>query len=84
MDLNKIRDEIDVLDQQIMELLNQRFNLSLQVSAFKKFHDLPIVDKKREKEIISKIGEYTDNEQISLAIKYIYQEIFTQSKKLQK
>lgn len=84
MDIGKIRSEIDIIDQQLMKLLNRRFELSLQVSEFKKFHDLPIIDKKREKEIIMKISDYTVDEQIALAIKATYREIFKESRKLQK
>lgn len=75
MDLEQLRDGINKIDHQLMELLDQRFELVKQVGAYKKENKLPIVDNDRQKLILEK-ANYFNN---STSIKKIYQLIFTTS-----
>lgn len=75
MDLEQLRDGINKIDHQLMELLDQRFELVKQVGAYKKKNKLPIVDNDRQKLILEK----TDNFKNSASIKKIYQKIFNTS-----
>ncbi len=52
--LQPIREQIDKVDQQLLELLSQRLALVEQVSEIKSCHNLPICDPQREQEIIAK------------------------------
>jgi chorismate mutase len=47
--LNKLRKQIDNIDQEIISVLAQRFNLTEQVGLLKAQHGLDAVDKRREK-----------------------------------
>lgn len=75
MDLEQLRDEINKIDHQLMELLDQRFELVKQVGAYKKENKLPIVDNDRQKLILEKANNFNNN----TSIKKIYQQIFTTS-----
>ena len=49
--LKKLRQQIDKLDNQLLEILARRFAVTKQVGEYKKKKNLPVQDKKREKEI---------------------------------
>lgn len=70
MSLQAIRLNIDVLDEQIVALLEQRFQLVLQMKQFK----LSLTDVAREQAILSQIT--------SIYIQNIYKEVFRNSKQL--
>ena len=69
MPLKELRDQIDILDNKIIKLLEQRLKLAAET---KKYKTKP-TDRKREKEILEK----TNN----LYIRDIYKTIFKNSKK---
>lgn len=75
MDLEQLRDGINNIDHQLMELLDKRFELVKQVGAYKKKNKLPIVDNDRQKFILEKANNFNN----SSSIKKIYQQIFTTS-----
>lgn len=75
MDLEQLRDGINNIDHQLMELLDNRFELVKQVGAYKKENKLPIVDNDRQKFILEKANNFSN----SSSIKKIYQQIFTTS-----
>jgi len=54
MSLEKLRTEIDLIDQEMLKLFKKRMELSKQIGNFKKVNNLPIFDEKRESEILSK------------------------------
>lgn len=45
LDLEKIRQEIDKVDQQLADVLESRLHLVMQVAAYKKSKGLPVKDK---------------------------------------
>lgn len=75
MDLEQLRDGINKIDHQLMELLDQRFKLVKQVGTYKKENKLPIIDNDRQKLILEKANNFNN----SASIKKIYQLIFTTS-----
>lgn len=52
--LQEARDEIDQIDQQMAQLFVQRMNAVKNVVAYKKEHNLPILDTSREQAVIEK------------------------------
>ena len=57
MDLSEIRQQIDGIDQQLVELFCRRMNLSAQVADYKKANNLPIFVPARERAILQKVAE---------------------------
>ena len=49
--LKKLRQQIDKLDNQLLEILARRFAVTKQIGEYKKKKNLSVQDKKREKEI---------------------------------
>ena len=81
-DLKEIRQNINKIDEEIIGLLEKRFDLSKKVRAYKISHNKKIYDPVREEEILKKIKE--DNPKYGKYFVKIYQEIMDQSKNLQK
>ena len=57
MDLNEIRNQIDQIDDQLVQLFCQRMNLSAHVADYKKANNLPILVPARERAILQKVAE---------------------------
>lgn len=59
--MKKYREGIDRIDRQLIKLLEERFELVEKIGIKKKELGLPVVDRKREKEIISKRQEQSSS-----------------------
>ena len=57
MELSEIREKIDAVDDQLLDLFLQRMDLSDEVAAYKNEHHLPILNKERERAILAKVTE---------------------------
>jgi chorismate mutase len=77
--LTELRAEISSIDEKILALLTERMNLSVLVALFKKNHNLPIFDPKREEEMLLRYEEKVDFECSS-----IFRAIIDESKRIQK
>ena len=62
MDLNEIRNNIDDIDNQLVDLFCQRMQLSAQVADYKKANNLPIFVPARERAILQKVAELSGSE----------------------
>lgn len=57
MDLKDLRNEIDQIDDQLVALFVRRMEISAQVAAYKKEHQLPVFVPQRETEKLADIAE---------------------------
>ena len=55
-DLTVLREEIDGIDRELVALLERRMDVAAGVAAYKKAHDLPVLDASREAEKLSAIA----------------------------
>ncbi len=55
MDLQSLRDEIDGIDGQLLDLFLKRMETAGKVAAYKKEHALPTLQQGREREILSRV-----------------------------
>jgi len=81
--LGKIRDEINEVDLELVELLNRRLKLALNASAAKLAECNPVLDLARENDVIERVcraneGPMTDDQLIAL-----YLQLMQQSRQLQ-
>lgn len=79
-DLIKYRQDLDLIDQKIMSLINERFMVIEKIKEHKTINKLPILDKTREETILKKTNQYLYKENI----KAIYQTILKESKEFQR
>ena len=76
--MKEFREKIDLIDEKILDLLIERFDLSIKIGLYKKINKLEIENLKREDEIAKSFPDlYKKN------IENIYREIFKNSKHMQ-
>ena len=84
MKLKKLRRQIDVLDKEIVNLLNERAGLTLEIGAFKAKSKQSVYAPDREKEIYDKLTLINKGPLDTESLKPIYREIFSGALSLQK
>lgn len=82
MDLNELREQIDSIDQELVELFVKRMNLSGQVADYKRANDLPILVPARERAILQKVAEMAGGDMGSYT-RVLYSMIFELSRSYQ-
>lgn len=81
-DLSKIREEINEIDKKIVELWKERMDLCLLVAEYKKENNLPVLDSKREAELLNRIANMA-GENLEVYSRVLYDTIMTVSKSYQ-
>lgn len=56
-DLNILRQEIDEIDDQLLDLIFKRFSITSEIGHLKAKENAPAIDKNREYQIISRLEE---------------------------
>ena len=82
MDLTDIRQNIDNIDQQLVDLFCQRMELSAQVAAYKKQNNLPIFVPARERAILHNISQQAGPEMANYT-RVLYSLLFELSRSYQ-
>ncbi len=82
-DLKKLREKIDEIDHQIVELLNRRAEIVLEVGMTKKNSQLKVHSQVREKAILRQLQERNPGPFPNETLKLIYEEILSASVALQ-
>ncbi|WP_207263050.1 prephenate dehydratase [Desulfovibrio sp. Huiquan2017] len=83
-DLGELRNSIDVLDKKIVDLLNQRAELSLSVGRYKAAKGEAIYKPFREQEVMDKIADSSPGPLPDKHLRTIYREIMSSSRHLQR
>ncbi len=83
MNLLELRDKLDVIDAQIVELYENRMDLCKQVAEYKIENGKKVFDKVREQEKLAKVKALTHNEFNSHGIVELFEQIMSMSRKLQ-
>jgi chorismate mutase len=77
--INKLRNEIDNIDKEIIELLVKRFEKTNSITKYKE----TVFDSKRENQIIDKLKNLNNNRLNNDFIDDLYKLILAESKRLQ-
>ncbi len=81
-DLSQIRERINELDNQIVKLWKERMEVCLSVAQYKKENELPILDSKRETELLNRIGNMS-GEDLEIYSRVLYDTVMTVSRAYQ-
>ncbi len=57
MELNELRQQINDIDRQLAQLFAKRMDTTLAVARYKKDHNLPVLDRSRERQVLARIAE---------------------------
>ncbi|MFL3024892.1 MAG: chorismate mutase [Candidatus Neomarinimicrobiota bacterium] len=82
--INKLRKEIDKIDQDLIALLKNRFSIAKEIGQVKASNSLGIDDIDRENKIIKNLSIKANNDLKEEDISNIFKLIFSISKNLQK
>lgn len=74
-----LRKEIDTIDNQIMTLLDKRYDLTKEIGIVKKQQETAVLDSNREEIIKNKIAKFSHYPQINA----VYETIMSESRKQQ-
>jgi chorismate mutase/prephenate dehydratase len=83
-DISDLRVRIDDLDREIVDLLNQRAQVSLGVGRYKAANNEPIYMPFREQEVLNKIADSSPGPLPDKHLRTIYREIMSSSRHLQR
>lgn len=82
-DLLELRDEIDVIDKQIVDLYQERMKIATQVAEYKIETGKKVFDKEREDSKLQKLTSYGDSEFNKHGIRELFEQIMAVSRKRQ-
>lgn len=82
MELTQLRQQIDLIDEEIVSLFCQRMQISAKVADYKKATGSPIYHPGREQEILRRVAEKAGPE-LADYIHALYATIFEQSRNYQ-
>ena len=83
MDLSQLRQQIDTIDRQIVDLYEKRMDVSRQVAEYKIETGKKVFDKQREQEKIAGVKALTHNDFNSHGVEELFEQIMSMSRKLQ-
>ena len=84
MDLDKLRSEIDGIDQKLLELLNRRVQLAQEVGHYKLERGMEVYVPSREEEVFGKLTASNKGPLPEKAVRSIYREIISAAIALEK
>jgi chorismate mutase/prephenate dehydratase len=83
MDLLQLRDELDEIDKQIVELYEKRMGVCAEVAAYKIENGKRVFDKDRERQKLEAVTRLTHSEFNARGIRDLFEQIMCISRKLQ-
>ena len=81
--LNGLREEIDIIDREIVELLNRRAAIAERIGDTKMAAGLPVVEPAREQKVIEKACGLNRGPLANEAIQGIYEKIMFEMRQIQ-
>ena len=83
LDLKEIRKEIDVIDEKLVELFEERMELCRDVAAYKFATGKPVLDRRREAEKIDSLTKLAKDDFSRHGIEELFRQIMSMSRKYQ-
>lgn len=84
MDIGEIRKRIDLLDDVLLRIFNERARLALEIGHYKKLLDLPVYDPSREKRIFVRMKEDNPGPLDDGAIVRLFERVIDESRRLER
>ena len=82
--IQELRDKIDQIDNQIVELLNQRAQNAITISSHKKSNGLSVFCPEREKSVLKRLDEINRGPLPTKFIEQIFSEIISACREVQR
>ncbi|MBQ7383352.1 MAG: prephenate dehydratase [Clostridia bacterium] len=62
MDISELRNNIDAIDRELVELFKKRMNVSAEVAEYKRQNNMRVLDSSRERALLTKVAELSGEE----------------------
>lgn len=62
MDISELREQINEIDHEIVELYGRRMETARAIGRYKREHNLPVLDSERERSLLNKVAEQAGKE----------------------
>lgn len=82
-DLQELRQEIDRIDRQMVELFRQRMAVTRRVGEYKLARGIPVLDQARERQVLEQKGQMVD-EELRVPVTTFFQSIMAISRRQQR
>lgn len=83
MDLEQIRQDIDQVDAELVQLLERRMELVTQVTAFKRATGKPVLDTSREQAVLGRVAARVSQPDFIPTIRATFADIMAHSRAYQ-
>lgn len=83
-ELRELRDEIDRIDGDIVELLAKRLRLVMKVGEYKRANGLAVYDAERERDLLARVGNAAPSPLEPAMAQRIFQCVIQESRDLEK
>ena len=84
VDIDEIRKRIDLLDDELLRIFNERARLALAIGEIKKRLGLPVYDPAREKRIFARMKEANPGPLDDGAIVRLFERVVDESRRLER
>lgn len=81
--IEKRRNEIDILDAELLRLLNERARIASELGALKVSSGLPVYDGRRERQILARLCESNQGPLDQESVSSIFRCIIRESRRLE-
>lgn len=81
--MDELRKQIEEIDEQMIDLFEQRMSVSAKVAEYKKEHGIPVLDKDREKILIERNTGKVKNKELKVYYKDFFEGVLDVSKSYQ-
>ncbi|MBW3671784.1 MAG: chorismate mutase [Acidobacteria bacterium] len=84
MEMDRLRDAIDRVDEVIVKLLNQRARYAVEIGRVKKEADLPIYSPQREKEVLGNVEKWSEGPLEPSTMRRLFERIIDESRRVER
>lgn len=84
MNIDNLRDQIDQLDDQLLEIFNRRASLALRIGEIKKEQQLAVYDPGREQRIFKRMQHANKGPLDDSAIVRLFERVIDESRSLER
>ena len=82
-ELQELRQELDLMDRQLVTLLEDRMEIARQVAEWKLRHDMPVLDASREEAVLDSRAAMLRDPALAEDTRRIFREIMAMSRGVQ-
>lgn len=83
LNLDAIREKINAIDEKLVALFEERMETVSEVAAYKKQHNMKVLDSSREKEVITRAVSRLHNKDLETYLRFFMDDLLTLSRQYQ-